>query len=150
MGKKKYLTEEERKAAQREADRRWKTKNKEKISEYQAGWYQNNKEKLTEYWAEHRSTPLGRASNLAGGYKVLDKKYDRGECTLTADWIVENIFSQPCHYCGETDWTKMGCDRIDNSLPHTPDNVVPCCYHCNCKKHTTPYDEFMKLIGKIV
>ncbi len=187
MGRpRKYLTEEERKAAKREADRRWKANNKEKIAEYRqsnkehiaeynaeyyqankekiteykAEWYQNNKEHIAEYRqsnkehiaeknTEYYSTPFGRATNLAGSYNASDKLYNRGECTLTADWIVENIFSQPCHYCGETDWHELGCDRIDNNLPHTPDNVVPCCYHCNCKKHTTPYDEFMKLIGKI-
>lgn len=101
--KKKYFTEEERKAARR--------KNKVK----------------------NQSTPKGRAVNLLTSYRQSDKKYGRGECTLTADWIVENIFSQPCHYCGRTDWTKMGCNRIDNSLPHTPDNCVPCCHACNLK-----------------
>ena len=75
--------------------------------------------------------------------------YNRGECTLTPDWIVEHIFNQPCHYCGKTDWTKMGCDRIDNSLPHTQDNVVPCCAECNRKKARYSYDEYMKMIGKM-
>lgn len=160
MGKKKYLTEEERKAAKRAAGRRWYHNNKEKVAEYcqdnkekyaeyQAEYYQNNKEKKSEYNAEYRSTPFGRASNLAGNYNANDKLHNRGECTLTADWIVQNIFSKPCHYCGETDWHELGCDRIDNSLPHTPDNVVPCCAECNIKKMHKPYDEFMKLIGKI-
>ena len=90
-----------------------------------------------------------RAYSMIKSYKATDKKHNRGECTLTPVWVVENIFSQPCHYCNETDWLKIGCDRIDNSLPHTPDNVVPCCFHCNCKKGVTPYDEYMKKIGKI-
>ena len=164
MGKKKYLTEEEQKAAKRAAGRRWYHNNKEKIAEYQAEYYQNNKEKLAEYHAEYyqnnkekkveqhaeyRSTPIGRAINLAGNYNASDKLYNRGECTLTPEWIVQNIFSKPCHYCGKTDWHELGCDRIDNSLPHRPDNVVPCCWECNIKKQKTPYDEFMKLIGKI-
>lgn len=175
MGKKKYFTEEERRAAKRVADKRWRTKNKEKIAEYQAEWrqnnkeyhaeyYQNNKEKIAkqkseyrqnnkeknaEYQAEYRATPKGRAYSLLNAYRQEDNKYNRGECTLTPEWIVENIFSQPCHYCGRTDWHELGCDRIDNSLPHRPDNVVPCCWECNIKKQKTPYDEFMKLIGKI-
>ena len=150
MGRHKlYQTEEERKAARRESRRRWRVNN----AEYQAEYYQNNKEKIAEqkaeYQVEYRSTPKGRAGTLLGTYKQSDKKQNRGECTLTADWIVENIFNQPCHYCGKTDWHELGCDRIDNSLPHTPDNVVPCCCECNKKRGTTPYDEYMKMIGKI-
>lgn len=176
MGRpRKYFTEEELKQAQRDKAKRWRDKNpdkarnsnkryydkhkdddefNEKQKKYNAEYYKENKaeiiERVAEYNAKYRLTPKGRALNLLhGSYKKADKKYNRGECTLTADWIVENILNQPCHYCGRTDWTKMGCDRIDNSLPHTPDNVVPCCYHCNCKKHTTSYDEFMKQIGKV-
>lgn len=138
MGKKKYFTEEERKAAQRASKRKWYYNKKEEIAAYKV-----------EYDAKNYATPFGRAVNLLYAYKQKDKLYNRGECTLTADWIVEHIFNEPCHYCGESDWHELGCDRIDNSLPHTPDNVVPCCYHCNCKKHTTSYDEYMRLIGKI-
>ncbi len=151
-----YQTEEERKAANREANRRWrethpkyKTEWLEKHPDYYAEFYNANKDKKAAQGVEYRSTKKGRAVNLVRNYRYTDKLYSRGECTITADWIVENIFSQPCHYCGKTDWKELGCDRIDNSLPHTPDNVVPCCHHCNIKKHTTSYDEFIKLIGKI-
>lgn len=44
---------------------------------------------------------------------------------------MENIFAKPCAYCGETDWTQLGCHRIDNSKPHTIDNVVCCCRKCH-------------------
>ena len=143
--KKKYKTEEERIAARKESRRRSYHRNKEKAAEY----YQKNKEKAAERHAEYRSTKYGRAQNLLGGYRREDKKYNRGECTLTADWIVDNIFSgQVCHYCGESDWAKLGCDRIDNSKPHTPENCVPCCHACNNKKKNTPYDVYMRRIGK--
>ena len=129
---KKYFTEEERKEAQRE---------------YQKQYYQDNKEYKRQYQKQYkkqyRQTPMGRALYLISGYKRSDKKYNRGECTLTPEWIVENIFTKPCHYCGETDWTKMGCDRIDNSKPHTPDNVVPCCDKCNRQRGRKDYEEFM-------
>lgn len=168
MGRpRKYFTEEEKKAAQREASKRYYTKNKEKIAEkkaeYDAKYRQNNKEKIAkqkteyrennkekfaEYEVKYRLTPKGRANNLLKAYRQTDKKYNRGECTLTADWIIQNIFSKPCHYCGKTDWKELGCDRIDNSLPHRPDNVVPCCDKCNKKRGTTPFDEYLKLVGK--
>lgn len=146
MGRKrKYQTEEERIAAQRESKRRYQRKYRKSHPDYDVEWRLANKEHIAEYKAEYRSTLLGRAKILVGSYNQSDKKHNRGECTLTAEWIVEHIFNQPCHYCGETDWKELGCDRIDNSLPHTPDNVVPCCRHCNCKKHTTPYENFMKI-----
>lgn len=86
-----------------------------------------------EYWRQYRQTPMGRAANLLGGYRRKDKKYNRGEGDLTAEWIVENIFTKPCAHCGETDWTKIGCNRLDNTKPHTKDNVEPCCKECNDK-----------------
>ena len=170
MGRpKKYQTEEEqleaRRESQRRSSRRWYQKNKEKVAEYRqknkdkikervdeynAEYYQANKEAILEHYVKYQKTQKGRAVHILSTYRQKDKKYNRGECTLTPEWIVENIFSQPCHYCGETDWTKIGCDRIDNALPHTPDNVVPCCGYCNKKKGTTPYTEYMRMIGKIV
>ena len=83
---------------------------------------------------------------LVNNYKWADINANRGECTLTAKWIVYNIFPKPCHWCGETDWHKLGCDRIDNDKPHTPDNVNPCCEECNKKRGTKTYDEFLKVI----
>lgn len=117
--KKKYFTEEERIAARRESNRRS---------------YQKHKEKRTEYSKQYMGqTPMGRAHNLLTSYKQSDKKHNRGECTLTAKWIVDNIFTKKCAHCEKTGWDKMGCNRIDNSLPHTPDNVEPCCEECNKK-----------------
>ena len=125
-------------------------KHKDEIAAIQAEYRANHKEERAAYNAEYYSTPLGRAANLVSGYRLADKKQNRGDCTIDAQWIVDNVFSgQICHYCGETDWTKLGCDRIDNSLPHTPENVVCCCGECNIKKSITPYDEFMRMIGKV-
>ena len=116
--------------------------NKEKKLEY----YNANKEKVLERQAEYNATQIGRAKYLIGGYRRKDKKYNRGECTLTAQWLVDNIFNKPCRYCGESDWRKIGCDRIDNSKPHTIDNVVPCCSECNKKRGTMEYNEFKELV----
>lgn len=120
--------------------------NKEVKLEYQKQYQQNNKEAKLEYNKQYRLTQNGRALYLVDGYRQSDKNANRGECTLTAKWIVDNIFTSKCHWCGETDWNKLGCDRIDNSLPHTPDNVNPCCEDCNNKRGTKTYEEFLKLI----
>lgn len=120
--------------------------NKEEITERKKRYYQDNKEAILEQKKQYNKTPIGRARNLVNTYRREDKKYNRGECTLTPEWIIDNIFTKPCHWCGETDWRKIGCDRIDNSLPHTPDNVIPCCDKCNAKRGTKTYEEFLKLI----
>lgn len=84
-------------------------------------------------WKKWRNTPAGRASILVSHYKVMDKKHNRGEGDLTAKWVEENILSKPCVYCGKTGWKIIGCNRINNDLPHTMDNVEPCCKEHNDK-----------------
>ena len=82
-------------------------------------------------------TKKGRASTLLNAYNHKDEKQGRGKGDLTSEWIVENIFSgQKCAHCDETDWTKLGCNRLDNSKPHTMDNVEPCCKKCNDELHS--------------
>lgn len=112
--KKKYFTEEEKRIAHNEAQRRYSANNPNYLTEYQSK--QANKAKI-----------------LKNRYKYEDKNANRGECTLTEDFIMRFIFTKPCAHCGESDWRKIGCNRLDNSLPHTPDNVEPCCWECNKK-----------------
>lgn len=148
MGRKKIYTEEERKERRKEAMKKWYQSNKEEKREYDRKRYQANKEriaarmaeykkvnkdKIAEYRREWLTTPIGRASNLVSAYNGCDKMHNRGRGDLTAEWIVEHIFSQPCAHCGETDWRKLGCNRLDNTKPHSKDNVEPCCRECNLK-----------------
>ena len=93
----------------------------------------NKKEWSAEYRKKYIKTPIGRALSLISAYNTSDKKYNRGKGDLTPKWIVDNIFTKPCAHCGEADWHKLCCNRIDNSKPHTMDNVEPCCFHCNCQ-----------------
>lgn len=128
--------------------KQYRKDNAERIKEQNKEYYKDNAEHYKQYYKEYNKqylqTPMGRALNLLRAYNQADKKYNRGKGNLTAKWIVENIFSQPCHYnCGESDWKKMGCDRIDNSKPHTMDNVVPCCAECNIKRGNKTYEEFL-------
>lgn len=110
-------------------------KTKEEIMQYKKEWHQKNKEKIrnkkNEYQKEWRKTQVGRATSLLSAYRQADKREGRGECTLTAQWIVDNIFTHSCAHCEESDWHNIGCNRINNDLPHTPDNVEPCCLKCN-------------------
>ena len=104
---------------------------KEERKEYYRKYYQKNREKLIKKQNEYNQTPIGRATNLITTYTQEDKKHNRGQGDLTAEWVVENIFSQPCKHCGKEGWDVIGCNRIDNDKPHSKDNVEPCCKECN-------------------
>lgn len=169
---KKYFTEEERKAARKETLKRYNQSEKRKAT--QKRYEENNNEKVLESKKQYNQSEKGKASqkryeeshpdikneyynSLEGKavsklnkYRQMDRKYTNGGTTLTSVWIIENIFSgQKCIYCGESDWTKLGCDRIDNSKPHTPENVVCSCGKCNnerrCKRMSmTEFMEYKK------
>ena len=62
--------------------------------------------------------------------------------------MISNITTKPCFYCGDTN--RVGCDRIDNSKGHTKDNVVPCCYDCNCARNDNFSHEEMIMLGKTI
>ena len=97
-------------------------------------YYANNKDYFDNHNSEYYKSLYGRARNLLHSYQVNDRKYNRGETTIDADFIVNNIFSKNCVYCGESNYLKLGCDRIINEKPHTPDNVICCCKSCNLKR----------------
>ena len=120
-GKKKY-SEEELKKRRVLATLKCREKNKEKYKAY-----------MKEYEKKMKGTMERRAHYLVSTYKTEDKKHRRGCCDITAQWVIDNIFSQKCVHCGETDWHKLGCNRLDNNKPHTKDNVEPCCWKCNNK-----------------
>lgn len=104
--------------------------------------YQAHREEKLKYHKQYEKTPYGRALNLITTYRHNDRLCNRGECTLTAQWIVDNIFSRSCLYCGESDWRKLGTDRIDNSRPHTPNNVVCSCGKCNKQRSKKSFYSF--------
>lgn len=152
-----------------EKTRQWRIKNPNKIvkqnekyhkehPDFQKEYYQANLEHELErnrkYKEEHKEevkdkvhfyqneTKNGRARHLIGAYSQSDKKHNRGECTITSDWIINNIFNNTCIYCGESDWHKLGCDRIDNSKPHTEDNCVCSCKDCNIKRGSDVFYDY--------
>lgn len=115
-------------------------KNKKKHNEEQKIYYKLHREEILEKAKNKpkksvvkKITPNNRAHNLLSAYNQSDKKHNRKKGDLTAKWIVENIFSKPCVHCGKTGWNIIGCNRLDNSKPHTMDNVEPCCKECNKK-----------------
>lgn len=92
---------------------------------------EERKQRQTEAVKRYRNTILGKANKLLHAYNELDRKYHRGVGDLTPEWIVDNILNKSCVHCGESDWHKLGCNRLDNTKPHSKDNVEPCCRECN-------------------
>lgn len=132
----------ENKEKELERIKQYYNEHKENIALYHKQYQEANSDKIKKYKQEYYSQMHGRALRLIEHYKREDIKRQRGDCTLSEEWIISNILTKTCHYCGETDWMKLGCDRIDNSKPHTQDNCVPCCFECNRKRGIMPYEDF--------
>lgn len=123
----------------REYSKQWRELNKERKKKSNEEYRKTHAEYFKRYRETHKSetskkyeiSMFSRASKLLFAYNQSDSQHSRGEGDLTPQWIVDNIFSKPCAHCGETDWKKIGCNRLDNTKPHTKDNVEPCCMKCN-------------------
>lgn len=119
---------------------------KEDRKEYYRQYYQRNKERKNQYWRDKYQSPERRATVLVAGYKRDDIKYygGNGKDTITANFLLDRLYPKGCFYCGSKDMSKLGADRIDNTKPHTEDNVVCCCWDCNNRRNTESFIDFYK------
>lgn len=109
------------------------------------------KEEIAEYFKQWYSTKFGYASKVRNTNLRNDRKYGRiciNEDPLpTVEQYIE-LLSQPDHYDGnQYDFFEMGLDRIDNSKPHTLDNVVPCTTSHNKQRGLMTYEEYKNKLG---
>lgn len=155
----KYFTEEERKEARRIARRKDYYKHKEKRLAKVKEYYHNNRDKILEeiknspyrieYRKQYYETIDGYARMLYHAYRKADEKHGRISDEVPEDYItveyVKQTIQQPCIYSGETDWSKMGLDRIDNDKPHLKSNCVPCSTKCNRERGNKDYYEYLKV-----
>lgn len=118
----------------------------ERLEDSKKGTKKRNlyKDKKSEYSKEHYNTIEGRAYSLVNRYKNSDIEMGRGNGTLTPDQLIK-LWNDGCYWCGETDWHKLGADRIDNSKPHTLENCVCCCNKCNNERQKKPFEVFKKI-----
>lgn len=89
-----------------------------------------------------------KASKMIASYRHKDKSLGLSICDITIPWMIDNILTKPCVYCGDTQ--RVGCDRIDNSKGHTKDNVVPCCVECNAARNNYFTYEEMVVLGQTI
>jgi hypothetical protein len=61
---------------------------------------------------------------------------------------VEELVSQPCSYCEDTELT-MTLDRVDNNQGHVRANVLPACFRCQMLRGSMPYKAWLR-IAKVV
>jgi hypothetical protein len=88
-----------------------------------------------------------KASKMVSSYKNKDKKRNL-KTDITSDWVIENILSKECSYCGTKE--GIGCDRKKNHEGHTKENCIPCCFRCNTIRGNFFDVEEMKKIGEFL
>lgn len=105
-------------------------------------WRSTNIDYNTNYYLTNKVKEIFRS------YKYRDNK--KGfKNDLTLEWLINNIFSKSCEYCG--DIYDIGADRIDNSKGHTMDNCIPCCWQCNMTRSDRfSYEEMKNIIGPAI
>ena len=118
------------------------------VEELLFGRVKKRKSKPVKDYRESSMSLRSKASKMISSYRLKDKKMCLEPCDITIDWMIENIIKQPCIYCGDTH--RVGCDRIDNDKGHAMDNVVPCCYDCNCARNNNFSYEEMLILGKTI
>lgn len=98
----------------------------------------------TSDWKYSNQGLRAKASKLISQYRRTDKRKGLEVCDFDIEWVVENIMTQKCVYCGDTE--EIGADRIDNNIGHIKNNVVPCCKICNhARNDNFTYEEMLEL-----
>lgn len=108
------------------------------IKEYFRVWYGAQKEagKLVKYG-------LTQARSVM--YSSVHGDRRRGRLNDLTLQFVEEMVGKECSYClRKTE--KMTLDRIDNSIGHTMNNVVPACSRCNWMRRDIPHAAWMALV----
>lgn len=119
------------KAIKQKQDRKDPQKN-ESINNRRRAWRQEPENRVTVIYQDTRNS---------------DKKKLNQTNDLTKEFI-ENSIKNGCHYCGETE-LQMTLDRINNSLPHNQDNVLPACIRCNLIRREMPFECWMHLVPSV-
>lgn len=129
-------------------NRYFKHKNDYSIEEILYGRKKKRGSKIPKDISDTKVSIRQKASKMISSYRNKDIKNGTTICDIDVDWMVENILTKPCTYCGDT--KRIGCDRINNNLGHTKDNVVPCCIECNTARNNYFTYEEMHELGKTI
>lgn len=143
----------------KQRNKKYQTEHKNDVLEQKKLYYQRNREtilnnckerrlKNPEYMEQYSKSLTGYCVRIRNNNICADRKFKRigeelpNEYPTIADYI--NFLQQPDFYDGKQyHFTEMGLDRIDNSKPHTLDNVVPCTTKHNKQRGTMSFEEFL-------
>ena len=117
-----------------------------------------------------QSDPVRAGMNQCLAYYKGNAK-QRGLTWGLTDEEFFRLIVLPCFYCGQppsavqklprrirnetrrnyydSGFASSGVDRVDNSLPYTPQNSVPACAQCNRAKNDMPYGEWLAWLARI-
>jgi hypothetical protein len=165
-----YATPEERKQAQREAQKRYRDAHREKLREksrkYEAENRDNRRLKDKQYDAEHREERKQKARDRRVNFPERTREIEKRSRELNAvarrlqhmkysakrrdipvkigdDDFTQLFITKPCHYCGHSS-TLNGADRVDSNGIYELSNCVPCCRMCNLMKRRMHVDTFIR------
>lgn len=88
-------------------------------------------------------------SNISVIWKA---NYNEGNIPIEQFYSLSQL---PCQYCGDLNTNKFfnfaynGLDRIDSSMGHMMNNVVPCCKQCNFAKSNLPLKDFQSWMMQV-
>lgn len=97
--------------------------------------------KATNY-RRRRDRSINNPSYILGDCKRFDKRHGH-RCDIDTQFVSQET-EKGCVYCGaKKSELKISLDRIDNSLGHTKENVVPACTICNLTRGNMPYEAWL-------
>ena len=117
-------------------------------------------EKAVRGWTKSCGCLISTRSSLEQlQHSVFSGYYQDGG--LTEDEF-KTLSRRPCWVCGglvsetgsvrthrtkrDVSWKYHGLDRIDNNLPHSRNNVLPCCWDCNEWRKDRTIPQFIEKI----
>jgi hypothetical protein len=96
----------------------------------------------------NRKDPRKRARWIVEDYRKSDKKFGRDN-DLDVPYV-QKVIEAGCSYCGAPACnTKIGLDRIDNTIGHMKSNVVAACVRCNLIRRDMPHTAWMAIVPSV-
>lgn len=118
--------------------KRYRKNNKEKISKQQKEWREAHPEQVKHLWDEWYKMNKTRSPKRRFTEAKHSAKKREIEWQLTLEKY-SSLIIMPCYYCanklGAPVKRSIGLDRLDSNKGYELENVVSCCYTCNCIKN---------------
>lgn len=147
--KKKYFTEEERKAAKARNAKKYRERNKERVRQSRRDWGAKNKEKLSEYRQQRRDSSSGYVDRFVERAKLFTPDTDIDREFFEGKMKVCEITEQEFEYKNSFDCfhnpLAPSLDQINPSGGYYKTNVQVILACVNRCKNDMPNEDFLKL-----